>query len=117
MAENRADAGSRRRAAVGALVEEFHGRVLADPALRDCFAGVDMSMLKDRQTDYLCEALCCIPLFRGRRALSVHAGFCAAPPQFQLVAKHLSDALQIMEAKAGEVVALVRPMKKELVVG
>lgn len=106
------------RKAVEAVVEEFYRRVLSDPALKDFFTNIDMPWLKGQQADFFCQALGGPAAYKGRGMRDAHAGMGVKPAHFQLVAKHLSDALLHLGVPApltGEVIALVATLQKDIV--
>ena len=75
------------------VVDDFHARVLADPALRPFFAGVPMDRFRSRQMEFFGEALGGPHTYTGAPLREVHHGRNIQQRHFDLVAAHLVDAL------------------------
>src|SRR5215207_4138147 len=78
---------------IGAVVDDFYRRVLADDALAAVFAGLDLGRLRRHQTRFLGYALGGPNQYTGRNMRAAHAGLGITPAQFAAVAAHLSAAL------------------------
>ncbi|NUT48733.1 MAG: group 1 truncated hemoglobin [Saccharothrix sp.] len=106
------------REALIAVVDDFYARVLADPGLAPFFAGAAMSRLKGRQVEFFAAALGGPREYSGRSMDEVHRGLNIGQMHFDLVARHLGDALTaagVPEATVGEVVAVVAPLSADIV--
>lgn len=79
--------------AIEAVVEEFYARVLADDRLSGFFAGTNMNRLKGRQTEFFAAALGGPEPYTGAPMKRVHQGRGITMQHFDLVARHLADAL------------------------
>lgn len=94
-----ADAGTSIYEAIGGepalvtVVDDFYGRVLADPQLAGFFAGVSMPKLKGRQVEFLAAALGGPDSYQGGAMADVHAGRGISQADFDKVASHLVAAL------------------------
>jgi hemoglobin len=76
-----------------AVVDDFYVRVLADPQLGPFFAGANMSRLKGMQVEFFAAALGGPHEYSGRAMKDVHQGRGIGQVHFDLVAKHLTEAL------------------------
>jgi len=98
--------------AIGAVVEEFYDRVLADERVAHHFEDVDMAAQRSHQTKFL-SAVTGGPIqYEGEDMASAHAGLEITGEEFRIVATHLDEALRafdvdeadreaVMEAVAG----------------
>lgn len=60
--------------AIAAVVDDFYGRVLADPLLAPFFVGVERDRLRRMQREFFAAALGGPVLYTGRPLNVVHAG-------------------------------------------
>ncbi len=101
-----------------AVVEDFCGRMLADPELASHFSIVNPAELRSQQVQFLMHALGGPAAYGGEPLGPMHAYL---PPQTSIyarVAKHLSAALRALRVPkhlAEEVVALAAPLQAEVV--
>jgi len=98
------------------IVEEFCGRVLSDPELEPCFAGVNALALKTRQVGFLSSALGGPATYSGERTGPIHARLSLENKLYERAAQHLAAslrALRVPEHLAQEVVALAAPAQPE----
>jgi hemoglobin len=79
--------------AIGAVVDEFYARVLADATLAPMFDGIDVQQLRWHQVKFFMFALGGPNEYRGRSLREAHAGMNITEAQFGAVAGHLSAAL------------------------
>jgi methyl-accepting chemotaxis protein len=101
-----------------AVVEEFYGRVLADPELAPYFAGANAASLRKEQVRFLTQALGGPTVYRGEPMGPVHEHLPPEDSTYARVAKHLAAALRSLRVPknlAEEVVALVAPLQAETV--
>ncbi len=104
--------------AVAAVVDEFYRRIMDDAQLRPLFANTEMDRQKDHQRKFLTMALGGPNRYSGRSMKKAHQGLGITAHQFGLVAGHLVGTLQWAGVSApdiDEVVALVAPLKKDVV--
>ena len=106
------------RQAIQAVVEEFYKRVLADSDLNGFFADVNMERQKQQLARFLTAALDGPNEYDGRPMKEAHQGLGITDHHFDLVAGHLVGTLQwagVSQVMIDEVVALVGPLKKQIV--
>lgn len=104
--------------AVTIVVEEFYERVLADAELKGYFAGVDMETQTKSQISFISMALGGPNEYDGPPMVEAHEGMGITEHHFSLVASHLVDALRwagVDDAEINEVVAIVGPLKSQIV--
>ena len=104
--------------AVGAAVEKFYERVLADPTLQPFFVKTNMKWLKTRQAQFLGQAFGGPATYQGQGMKEAHAHLAIERRHFDRVAAHLVDtltALGVSESLIGEVVAVAAPLASEIV--
>lgn len=104
--------------ALTAVVHAFYDRVLADPALAPYFTETDRAWLEKRQVQFFTQALGGPTGYRGRSMRKAHAELGVTGEDFDRVAAHLVatlESLEVAPALIGEVVAVVGPLKSEIV--
>ncbi len=92
--------------ALVAVVDDFYGRVLADPQLAGFFAGANMPRLKGRQVEFFAAALGGPDAYRGITMRQVHAGRGISQADFDRVTFHLAAALAAAGVP-GEIIARI----------
>jgi hemoglobin len=105
-------------AAVGAAVEEFYRRVLADPDLTPFFGGVPLQRLKAHQAAFFAQALRGPGRYTGRSMREAHAGLGITDAHFDRVAHHLVETLATLGVDQGiieQVISAVAPLRSEVV--
>lgn len=105
-------------AAVTAAVDDFYGRVTADPALYPMFAGTDMRRLKAHQRAFLAAALGGPQLYQGRDMAAAHAGLAITDAHFDAVVGHLAatlTALDVPEQTIATIAGTLAPLRAEIV--
>jgi hemoglobin len=104
--------------ALVAVVDDFYGRVLADPDLAGFFAGINMTRLKGRQVEFFAAALGGPVAYTGASMRDAHRGRAIAQRHFDLVAGHLVASLVaagVPDATVTQIVAAVAPLASEIV--
>ena len=104
--------------ALVAVVDDFYGRVLADPDLAGFFAGTSMPRLKGRQVEFLAAALGGPLPYTGASIRDAHRGRGIAQRHFDLVAGHLVASLVaagVPDATVAQIVVAVTPLASEIV--
>jgi hemoglobin len=104
--------------ALVAVVDDFYGRVLADPDLAGFFAGTSMTRLKGRQVEFLAAALGGPLPYTGASIRDAHRGRGIAQRHFDLVAGHLVASLVaagVPDATVTQIVAAVAPLASDIV--
>src|SRR6202167_166071 len=104
--------------ALVAVVDDFYGRVLADPDLAGFFAGTNMTRLKGRQVEFFAAALGG-PLPYTRASIrDAHRGRGIGQRHFDLVAGHLVGALGaagVPDPTVAKLVGAIAPLAGEIV--
>jgi hemoglobin len=104
--------------ALVAVVEDFYGRVLADPDLAGFFAGTNMTRLKGRQVEFFAAALGGPVPYTGASMRDAHRGRAIAQRHFDLVAGHLVASLAaagVPDPTVSQIVAAVAPLAGDIV--
>jgi hemoglobin len=104
--------------ALVAVVDDFYGRVLADPELAGFFAGTNMNRLKGRQVEFFGAALGGPMSYSGASMRDAHRGRAIAQRHFDLVAGHLVASLTaagVPDETVTQIVAAVAPLAGEIV--
>ncbi len=99
------------------VVDDFHARVLADPALRPFFAGVPCRF-KSHQMEFFGEALGGPHPYTGAPLREAHHGRGIQRRHFDLVAAHLVDALLaagVAPPIVGEIISVILPLAPEII--
>ncbi len=105
-------------AAIEAVVMAFYKRVLGDPDLQGFFAKTDMDKQTRSQIAFLTMALGGPNEYNGRPMKAAHDGMGITEMHFDKVAGHLVDTLKsvgVCDDDVNEVVALIGPLKKQIV--
>ncbi|TVT20985.1 group 1 truncated hemoglobin [Amycolatopsis acidiphila] len=101
-----------------AVVDDFYDRVLADPELAVFFKGTNMPRLKGMQVEFFAAALGGPDEYRGRSMKEVHRGRGIAQRHFDLVAKHLIDALSgagVPQETVDTIIGAIAPLADDIV--
>ena len=104
--------------AIHAVVEDFYRRLLDDPDLKGFFDGIDMEHQKRQQVKFLTAAFGGPNEYQGRSMHDAHRHLGITEFHFDRVAEHLVQTLRdagVGQAEIDEIVALVGPLKKEVV--
>jgi hemoglobin len=107
--------------ALAAVVDDFIGRMLSDPALAPFFAGHGTeSKLRIRQlvVDQLCAATGGPCVYLGRDMKATHAGLGITEAQWNAGVAHLSatlDKFKVGHGERGEVLAAIGSLKGDIV--
>jgi hemoglobin len=104
--------------ALAAVVDDFYGRVLADPQLAGFFAGANMPKLKGRQVEFFAGALGGPDVYQGASMRQVHAGRGISQADFDKVAFHLTNALAAAGVPAEiitRIATAVTPLAEDIV--
>jgi hemoglobin len=101
-----------------AVVDDFYGRVLADPQLAPFFAGTAMARLKGMQVDFFSAALGGPDEYAGRSMKDVHQGRGISQADFNLVAHHLTEALDaagVSDETVAAIIGTIAPLSADIV--
>src|SRR6202041_3517646 len=103
--------------AVVAVVDDFYGRVLADPDLAGFFAGTNMARLKGRQVEFFAAALGGPDPYTGAPMRQVHQGRGISMHHFTLVAGPLAASLaaaQVPAETVDQILVAIAPLSAEI---
>ena len=104
--------------ALTAVVDDFYERVLADPELAAFFRGTNLPRLKGMQVEFFAAALGGPDAYTGRSMKDVHRGRGIEQHHFDLVAKHLTEALQaagVPPDTVDTIIAAIAPLSDDIV--
>jgi hemoglobin len=104
--------------AITAVVDQFVANVAADGRINGRFATTDIPKLKGHLVDQVCSATGGPCIYRGRDMKTTHAGMKISESDFNALVQDLVAALDKFNVPAqekGELLALLGPMKKEIV--
>lgn len=106
------------RPAVEAVVDDFLGRVSQDERINASFAGSHVPRLRTRLIELICAGTGGGCTYSGRDMKTVHTGMGVTSAQFDALAGHLVatlDKFKVPEKEKGELLAIIGPMKKDIV--
>ncbi|MTD57482.1 group I truncated hemoglobin [Amycolatopsis pithecellobii] len=101
-----------------AVVDDFYDRVLADPELAGFFKGTNLPRLKGMQVEFFTAALGGPDEYRGRSMKDVHRGRGISRHHFDLVAKHLVEALSeagVPQGTIDTIIGAIAPLADDIV--
>jgi hemoglobin len=104
--------------AINALTESWVARVGGDDRANKKFVRTDITRLKTEIVDQLCEATGGPCTYTGRSMKETHDGMAVTAGEFDVVMQHLDatlDELNIPKADQDELVALIMPMRADIV--
>lgn len=100
------------------VVDDFYRRVLADSQLVPFFAGSNMSRLKGKQTEFFAAALGGPDEYSGQSMRAAHRGMGINQVHFDLVAKHLREALAaagVPDDTSDTIIEIIKPLSADIV--
>jgi hemoglobin len=104
--------------AISALTESWVARVGGDDRANQKFVRTDIPRLMKEVADQLCEATGGPYAYTGRSMPETHDGMQVTAGEFDVVMQHLGatlDELNIPQAEQDELVALIMPMRADIV--
>jgi hemoglobin len=104
--------------AVEAVVDEFLARIAADERVNASFAGANLPKLRQRLVELVCVGTGGPCTYSGRDMKTAHAGMGVTNAQWDALAGHFVGALdkfKVPEKEKNELLAIVVPMKKDIV--
>ena len=104
--------------AIKAVVDQFVANVAADSRINKYFANADLDHLKTQLVSQLGQASGGPQQYTGRDMKTVHAGMAIDPPAFDALIEDLVAALdqfKVGEKDKGELLAILQPMKADIV--
>jgi len=82
--------------AIGAAVDQFYIRLLADPMIAPFFATVQMAHQKEQQVKFMASALGGPQRYDGRSMWSAHRNLALEQKHFDRILFHLSNSLRAL---------------------
>lgn len=104
--------------AITAVVDQFVSNVAADHRINGRFATTDIPRLKGHLVDQICSATGGPCAYQGRDMKTTHAGMRISNEEFSALVQDLTaalDKLQVPAQEQHELLALLGPMKKDIV--
>ncbi len=104
--------------AIVAVVDEFIARVAANPEIKSFFGSTDIDRLKQLLVEQVCEASGGPCTYSGRDMTTAHAGLNIQDSHFDALVGDLVGALdkfKVPEKEKGELLAVLGPMRKDIV--
>ncbi|NKE34618.1 group 1 truncated hemoglobin [Natronococcus sp. JC468] len=104
--------------AIGAVVDEFYDRVMADERVAYYFEDTDMQKQRIHQTQFISSVTGGPVDYSGAEMEAVHEGMGITPTEFDAIATHLDDALaefDVDEADRQAVLEAIDSYRPEIV--
>ena len=104
--------------AIVAVVDDFVGNVAKDKRIKGFFAHTDIANLKTKLVEQICAATGGPCPYTGRDMKTVHAGLGIRSRDFDALVEDLGKTLKkfkVPKKEQGELVAILAPMKKDIV--
>ncbi len=104
--------------AIEAVVDDFLARVSQDERINAPFAGAHVPRLRTRLVELICAGTGGGCTYSGRDMKTAHTGMGVTGAQFDALAGHLVatlDKFKVPEKEKGELLAIIGPMKKDIV--
>ncbi|HEY6083970.1 MAG TPA: group 1 truncated hemoglobin [Nitrospira sp.] len=104
--------------AITAVVDDFVGRVAADPRINGKFANANIPRLKTMLVDQICQASGGPCTYSGRDMKGAHAGMGISGEEFDALVGDLVATLnkfKVGEREKNELLGALGPMKKDIV--
>lgn len=104
--------------AIVAVVDDFVGNVAGDKRINHFFAHTDIAHLKSELVDQICAGTGGPCTYTGRDMKSAHAGLGIRSRDFNALVQDLGKTLhkfKVPKKEQGELVAILAPMKKDIV--
>jgi hemoglobin len=104
--------------AIRAVVDDFVANVAADKRINGFFAHADIARLKRNLVDQICQGTGGPCTYTGRSMKDAHAGMGVRGRDFNALVADLGKTLKkfkVPKRETGELVAILAPMKKDIV--
>jgi hemoglobin len=104
--------------AITAVVDDFVGNVARDKRINKFFANANIGRLKARLVEQICQGTGGPCIYSGGDMRSVHAGMGIRSQDFNALVQDLGKTLnkfKVPKREQGELVAILAPMKKDIV--
>lgn len=106
---------------IAAFVEDFFGRMAADPELQPLLGGINAAegaRIHQHFVDFFCARTGGPCLYHGRSMSAAHEGLPITDDHFGLVVGHMEDTLEdhgVARAERAEIMGMVRDLRDEIV--
>ena len=104
--------------AISAVVDDFVGNVARDKRINKFFAKANIGRLKARLVEQICQGTGGPCIYTGGDMKSVHAGMGIRSRDFNALVQDLGKTLnkfKVPKREQGQLVAILAPMKKDIV--
>ena len=104
--------------AITAVVDDFVGNVAADNRINGFFARTDIPRLKKNLVDQICQGTGGPCTYTGRDMKTAHKGMNITDAQFNALVEDLKkslDKFKVPEKEQGDLLAVLGPMKPQIV--
>ena len=104
--------------AINAVVDDFVGNVAADSRINGFFARTDIPRLKKNLADQICAGTGGPCTYTGKDMRTAHKGMNITDAQFGALVEDLVktlDKFKVPETEKGELLAILGPMKPQIV--
>ena len=104
--------------AIVAVVDDFVGNVAADNRINHFFAKTDIPRLKKNLADQICQATGGPCVYTGRDMVTAHSGMGVSNADFDALVGDLVktlDKFKVPEKEKGELLAILGPMRPQIV--
>lgn len=104
--------------AITAVVDDFVGNVAADARINHRFANANVPRLKQKLVEQICAGTGGPCSYTGRDMKSAHAGMRISEAEFGALVEDLVktlDKFKVPEKEKGELLAVLGPMKSDIV--
>ena len=104
--------------AITAVVDDFLTRVAADARINRFFAQTNIPRLRKMLVDQICQASGGTCTYTGKDMKAAHQGMGISEPDFDALVQDLVaslDTFKVGEREKGELLAVLGPMKKDIV--
>jgi hemoglobin len=104
--------------AVTAVVDDFVGNVAADNRINGFFARTDVARLKKNLSDQICQGAGGPCTYTGRDMMTAHKGMGITDAQSGALVEDLKktlDKFKVPDKEQGELLAVLGPMKPQIV--
>ncbi|MBI4718847.1 MAG: group 1 truncated hemoglobin [Planctomycetes bacterium] len=106
--------------AIQSIVADLFRRALADNDLKGYYDGIDMNKLTDQYVKFLSATLGGMKQYTGKGLRKAHNRFGLTDRHFERFTDHMAEAMRgadIDESEIEEAMAMIMPLKKEIVAG
>ena len=106
------------KTAIVAVVDDFVANVAADTRINSFFANANIPRLKLRLVEQICKGTGGPCRYRGKDMKTAHAGMGVGGKDFDALVEDLAKTLnkfKVPEKEQGELVAILGPMKTDIV--